>query len=166
MRATRLLRYYILRIKRYKGSPHSIAGGIAVGTFIGLTPTMPFHTALIICTCIVTRTSIVIAIAISWFICNPLTYLPIYYFAAQVGNRITPYSLQISKFEELIEKFNQETDFTEILSILLEAGYEAMIVMFIGGFAIAIPVGIITYYFSLLIIVNMRKAKTTKHILK
>lgn len=166
MKATRLLKYYILRIKRYKDSPHSIAGGIAVGVFIGLTPTMPFHTALIVLICFLTRTSIVIAIAISWVVCNPLTYLPIYYFAGQLGNRLTPYSLQMSKVNLLIEQFQLETNFTEILSMLLEAGYEAMIVMLVGGCAIALPAGVITYYFFLVLIIKIKKTRTAKQALK
>lgn len=137
-----------------------------MGTLIGLTPTMPFHTALIIVICFVTRTSMVIAIAVSWFVCNPLTYLPIYYFAAQLGNRLTPYNLQISRVEALIQQFQVKTDYTEIFSMLVEAGYEAMIVMLVGGFAIALPVGIITYYFFLVLILKMQKTRTTKHVLK
>ena len=31
-----------------KGEPRSIAMGMAVGVFVGVTPTIPFHTALII----------------------------------------------------------------------------------------------------------------------
>lgn len=166
MKTTRLLKYYALKLKRSKGSPHSIAGGIAVGTFVGLTPTMPFHTALIVILCIITRTSIVIAVAVSWLVCNPLTYLPIYYFSARLGNTFTPYSLQMSKVREIMEQFQLNANFMDILSMILEAGFEALIVMLAGGVLIGLPAGIVTYYLFLLVITRMRMSRADRHILK
>ncbi|MEA1867995.1 MAG: DUF2062 domain-containing protein, partial [Thermodesulfobacteriota bacterium] len=42
----RTVRYQWLRLVRLRGDPFVLARGIAIGTFIGLTPTIPFHTIL------------------------------------------------------------------------------------------------------------------------
>ncbi|MDP3478975.1 MAG: DUF2062 domain-containing protein, partial [Desulfoprunum sp.] len=48
MRLKRLGKYYYLRFLRLKGDPYSLAFGTAIGVFVGLTPTMPLHTAIIL----------------------------------------------------------------------------------------------------------------------
>jgi uncharacterized protein len=63
-----------------KGDPKPIAMGMAMGVFIGVTPTIPFHTALIVLLGIVFRQNITSAYLGSWLISNPLT-IPLFYFA-------------------------------------------------------------------------------------
>jgi len=162
MNVLRPIKYYYLKIKRHRGTPQSLAGGIALGVFIGLTPTLPFHTFLIIAICFFTRTSAVTAIAVSWFVSNPLTFFPIYYFAAQVGNRLTPYSLQMSTVASIIEQFQMGHGFSEVLAILFNAGSEAVIVLLVGGFIIAAPIGILSYYLSLAVLLAISKKRAQK----
>ena len=40
----RTVRYYWLKFRRLQGSPQKLAWGMALGVFIGITPTMPFPT--------------------------------------------------------------------------------------------------------------------------
>ena len=40
------IRDFILKAKRLEGDPHFIALGLAIGVFVGFTPTIPFHTVL------------------------------------------------------------------------------------------------------------------------
>lgn len=61
-----------------KGDPKPIAMGMAMGVFIGVTPTIPFHTALIILLGITFRQNITSAYLGSWLISNPLT-IPLFY---------------------------------------------------------------------------------------
>jgi uncharacterized protein (DUF2062 family) len=42
------LRIYYDRFISLKGEPASIAAGFAIGVFVGVTPTIPFHTAMIV----------------------------------------------------------------------------------------------------------------------
>jgi len=44
----RTLRYYLLKLKRLRGDPASLARGVALGVFTGITPTIPLHTISII----------------------------------------------------------------------------------------------------------------------
>jgi len=40
------LRELVRRVKKLEGNPHYIAMGMAIGVFVGITPTMPFHTVI------------------------------------------------------------------------------------------------------------------------
>ena len=42
------IREFIQRAKTLQGDPHYIAMGMAVGVFVSLTPTVPFHTVIAI----------------------------------------------------------------------------------------------------------------------
>lgn len=56
-----------------KGAPESIALGMAIGIFIGATPTIPFHTILIAILTFLLRQNFTAAYLGSWLISNPLT---------------------------------------------------------------------------------------------
>ncbi|MBW2465955.1 MAG: DUF2062 domain-containing protein, partial [Deltaproteobacteria bacterium] len=86
----RAARYYYLRFIRLRGEPSVLARGIAVGTFIGITPTIPFHTILALLFSFILRGSKVAALLASVLVSNPLTFFPQYYFSWKIGNWFTP----------------------------------------------------------------------------
>lgn len=61
----------------------TVSGGIALGIFIGLLP-IPGQTALAIFAALVLRLNLPLA-ALSVWISNPLTFVPIFYFAYRIG---------------------------------------------------------------------------------
>jgi uncharacterized protein (DUF2062 family) len=63
-----------------KGEPGAIADGLAIGVFIGVTPTIPLHTILIILICFLFKKNITAGYLGSWIISNPLT-IPFFYVA-------------------------------------------------------------------------------------
>ncbi len=89
MKINRLSKFYYLKMLRLQGEPKALALGTAIGVFVGLTPTIPFHTVTIISIAMATRTSAIAGVISSWIVCNPLTYIPIYYFSMRVGNWLT-----------------------------------------------------------------------------
>jgi len=87
-----------------KGEPEKIAAGIAVGVFVGVTPTIPLHTAVIILLGLVFKQNITAGYLGSWIISNPLT-IPLFYVSqyelgrcllgmARCSFELTDYSLQ------------------------------------------------------------------------
>lgn len=70
-----------------KGEPAAIAGGVALGIFVGVTPTIPFHTAIIVLLGFLFRQNIAAAYLGSWFISNPVT-IPLLYIAQYELGRI------------------------------------------------------------------------------
>lgn len=61
-----------------RGTPENIAFSLAIGIFIGATPTIPFHTALTIALVFLFRRNVTAAFLGSWLISNPLT-IPVLY---------------------------------------------------------------------------------------
>ncbi len=165
MKLWRIIKYYFLKFKRLQGSPHALAGGTAIGVFVGLTPTMPLHTILIIFLSLLTRTSTLAGIIISWIVCNPLTYLAIYYFSAVVGNHLTPYELNLMNVQIALEQAMAGDGIQNSLTILAQSGYEALVVMGVGGFCLALPFALVSYYLALIFFVQIQKKRIKKHVL-
>lgn len=165
MNVLRFLRYYFIKFKRLQGSPQALAGGTAIGVFVGLTPTIPFHTVLIVFFCLATRTSTLAGIIVSWIVCNPLTYLPIYYLSAVVGNYLTPYELNLKNVRNAIDLAMAGNGIHEALSTLLRSGYEALVVMGVGGLCLALPIAVASYYLALLFFTQLKKRKMKTHVL-
>jgi uncharacterized protein (DUF2062 family) len=161
----RFFKYYFIKFKRLQGSPHALAGGTAIGVFIGLTPTIPFHTVLIVFCSLLTRTSTLAGIIVSLIVCNPLTYLPIYYLSAVVGNQLTPYELNLKNVQSALEQVMAGDGIQNSLTILIESGYEAMVVMSVGGLCFALPFAIVSYYLSLMFFVKIEKKRIKKRVL-
>jgi len=67
-----------------KGGSEAIARGIAIGLFIGLTPTVGFQTALMITVCVLLAGNFPVAFATS-FISNPFTVAPLYWGFHELG---------------------------------------------------------------------------------
>lgn len=145
----RLNRYYYLRLKRLRGDPKILAGGTAIGILIGLTPTMPLHTILIIALTLITRTSTIAGIVSSFLICNPLTYFPIYYFSLKFGNIITPYEISWGGIRIVLDQLVQSENIVHSMKIIGNLGYETIVVMIVGGLFIALPFTFISYYGAL-----------------
>jgi hypothetical protein len=161
----RLMKYYFLRLQRLQGSPYALAGGTAIGVFIGLTPTIPFHTVLIIFFSLLTRTSAIAGIITSWIVCNPLTYLPIYYLSAVVGNHLTPYELNLQTVRSALEQAMAGDGIQSSAAILVESGYQVLVVMGVGGLCLALPLAIASYYLAYVFFLQIKKRRSKKHVL-
>jgi len=144
----RIIRYNLIRIKRLSGDPRAIAGGIAIGVLIGLSPTMPLHTPLIIGLALLTRTSVLAGVAVSWLVCNPLTFFPIYYVSVLIGNYLTPYEINFQKVQLLLDQIMGGGGFQASLNIVMALGQEAIVVLLVGGFVFALPFSFLSYYLS------------------
>lgn len=160
MRFIRLCRYYFLKLKRLKGDPQSLAMGTAIGVLIGISPTIPLHTIIILGLCFITRTSAIAAIIASWLVCNPLTYIPIYYFSMVIGNLITPYELNWLRIRTLIESLTGDQSFSQSMKDIANLGFEAIVIMVLGGLILALPFTILSYFLSLHLFTNLRKKKS------
>jgi uncharacterized protein len=71
-------RNFYERFISLQGDPAPIAAGFAMGVFVGVTPTIPFHTAIILLIGFLFRQNITAAYLGSWLISNPLT-IPLFY---------------------------------------------------------------------------------------
>lgn len=67
--------------------PRSLRGGLCLGVFISMTPTIPFHMLLSTIGAFVFRVNLPIALAACW-ITNPLTAYPFFRFAWKIGKAV------------------------------------------------------------------------------
>lgn len=165
MNVVRYIKYSYIKLKRLQGSPQALAGGTAIGVFIGLTPTMPLHTVLIVFLSLLTRTSTLAGIIVSWIVCNPLTYLPIYYLSAVVGNHLTPYELNLTTVRSGLHLAMATNGIHEGVRVLLRSGYEALVVMGVGGLVLALPMAVVSYYLALLFFIQLKNKRRKRHVL-
>jgi len=141
-------REFIDRVKNLEGDPHFVAMGLAIGVFISITPTIPFHTVLAVSLAILLRGSKVAAALGVWF-SNPLT-APIFYWGSYklgmyiLGNR-APFDV---KYESVLE--------------LLNLGMDVTIAMIAGGIILGILPGIASYFITRKIITTIRLRKALK----
>jgi len=165
MEVTRTFKYYWLKLLRLRGNPQSLACGAAIGVFIGLTPTIPLHTIALLIITFITRTSTIAALLTSVLVCNPLTYVPIYYFSLVIGNAITPYKLSWQRIKTVLDLLLSDASFSSSFGTITSIGYEAIIIMIVGGTILALPFTIFTYFFTLKLFITIRQKRRKKHLL-
>ncbi len=165
MNPKRTLRYYSLRFIRLKGDPQSLARGTAIGIFLGITPIIPFHTVLNILVTFCTRTSTVASLLASMLVCNPLTYIPQYYFSIVIGNAVTPYTVTWDRIKAVLDSLLQHPGIMESLHLIADIGGEAIIVLLVGGSILALPFTIASYFLALRFFTRIREKRRRRHVL-
>lgn len=155
MKLKRILRYHWLKFLRLQEDPKKIAGGLALGVFIGITPTIPFHLVTALSLAALFRVSPVTAF-IGIQVGNPLTVVPIYLTAYKVGQFLLYHGKPLV--------FPQAFGFKAWLQVLFQGGAALQV----GGVVIAIPPAIMSYFLTLWIIQRYRRLKVQKalHVLK
>lgn len=109
-----------------------VARGVAVGLFVGLTPTVGFQTLLMLGFCALLRGNFLAAFAVSW-ISNPLTLTPLYLGYYLLGKQV---------FEPLLGPLTLFTN-NEVVGSLLE-----VICFGLGSLLVALPVAATGYVSS------------------
>lgn len=164
MKVTRIFKYYFFKFIRLKGEPRSVALGMAIGVFIGVTPTIPLHTVTIIPATILTRSSTIAGLLGGLLACNPITYIPQYYFSMVVGNAITPYHLNWSRIKHVLDVLLSDQGFQASLKVIGDLGVETFVVMGVGGAVLALPFGVASYFISLKLLVTFKNKKNRKQL--
>lgn len=162
----RAARYYYLRLLRLKGDPHTLARGIAVGLFVGVTPTIPLHTALILAFAFLFRGNIIAGVLSSWLVSNPLTFLPQYYLSWKIGKWLTSTDLSWSRINEVMEILASDVGFKESLLAMSHLGKEAIATLLLGGCLLAAPITLAGYVLSFKFFLAVQRKRREKHILK
>ena len=107
-----------------QGDPRKIAMGMAIGVFIGVTPTIPFHTVLAIGFIFLFRQNLPAALLGNW-ITNPIT-IPLFYFSEYEIGR---YVLGWGPSEITLHQLN----FHELFKL----GWEIFVPLQLGGLILA-----------------------------
>ncbi len=92
----------------------SLAGGVSLGLFVAFTPTIPFQMLLCAVGALLLRVNVTVALAVCW-ITNPLTALPIYLSARELGqyvfehSKIGGHTLSLFNFDSRTGKFMEQS---------------------------------------------------------
>ncbi len=135
-----------------------------MGVFIGIAPVMPLKSILILLITVVTRGSTVAAIFVCTLICNPLTYIPLYYLAWLVGNLILPGRADWATLKTVIDRM-QEVGFVEAISFAGRVGFDTGMVLLVGGLVLALPLAILSYPLALRFFLGIERRRYEKHLL-
>lgn len=126
------------RFLSLKGRPEEVARAMALGVFVGVTPTIPLHTAMILVSCLLFRQNITAAVLGATIISNPFT-IPIFYLAEYELGRIV---LGITENPLVLTNYD--------IRSILELGWHILCPLLIGGLLLAIvftiPSYVITYH--------------------
>lgn len=127
---------FVARALDYAGclgvDDHVIARGVAVGLFVGLTPTVGVQTLLMIAGCVILRGNFPAAFLVSW-VSNPLTMAPLYVAFNALG-RVA--------FEPVVRPSIKLTGFEG--TALLEA-----LLTLLGSLLLALPISLLGYVVAL-----------------
>ncbi len=139
------IRQFITRFKQLNGDPHYVALGMAIGVFISVTPTIPFHTVIALALAFILRGSKAAAAIGVWF-SNPIT-IPLFYKGSyDVGISILGNSAPFNiEYESILE--------------LLKLGTDITIAMITGGVVLGILPGIAAYFITRRIFIKIRLRK-------
>jgi uncharacterized protein (DUF2062 family) len=161
----RAARYYYLKLLRLQGDPETLARGVAIGIFVGVTPTLPLHTILTIFCAYLLRGNSIAALIATVTVSNPLTLIPQYYLCWKVGNWLLPGRLSWQKIQELMAGIHSNPGFAESLRALGQLSYEAITVLMVGGAIMALPLALIAYPLFRKLFAAIRKKRHHKHVL-
>lgn len=142
------IRQFYQQFISLKGDPLSLAWGVAMGVFIGVTPTIPFHTVLIIVFGFLLRKNMTSAYLGSWLISNPLTIPLLYISEYQIGRLILGRSGVPIRFEEYS------------VASILRLGGDIAIPLLLGGLVLAFIFAVPAYFLSYRILSSLRKKET------
>jgi len=162
----RTARYYYLKFVRLKGHPRVLARGVAIGTFVGITPTIPFHAILSLIFAFILRGSKVAALLSTILISNPLTFVPQYYLSWRIGNWLTPGKHSWADISVLIKAVINGGQFGETLSALGQIGVDSLLILLGGGIVLALPFTLIFYCLSYMIFSSVQKRRLERKVLK
>lgn len=148
-RPKRTARFYYLKFIRLRGEPRYLAKGVALGVFIGITPTIPLHTILILALAFVLRTSKISALLTSLVVSNPLTIPIQYYLSWWLGKLLFPGNLSWEKISGVIRIIEEGGSFMATVHNIAALGAKAIAAITIGGCLLAIPFTVAGYFISL-----------------
>jgi len=120
------------QLKELRGKPHEISLGMAIGVFIAITPTIPFHTAVALAALL--RGS-KLAAALGVWVSNPLTIPFFYYGSYRLGRFVLGYPHLVLP-----------ADYSVIS--LIKLGKHVTVAMLHGGVLLGILPGLLAYFLT------------------
>lgn len=154
---------FVQRFKELQGSPSYLARGTVVGVFVGFAPVMPLKTMMILAITVSIPSSTVAAILVCTIICNPFTYLPLYFISWKIGDVLLPGRASWTMLEQSVKQM-QQSSLSESVILIGQIGIDTIIVVLVGGCLLALPLAIISYPLAYRMFVKIAKKKQGRQV--
>ena len=128
----------LVRFVRMRGLPEEIAKGVALGIFIGMTPTFGFQMAIAIFFAYLLRKNRLAAILGVW-VTNPVTAPVIYAIEYEIGRILLD-----------VKRARLPADFT--WEAYANLGWDIMYPLWVGGLITGVVLGTLSYFITLRIV--------------
>ncbi|MBI2608291.1 MAG: DUF2062 domain-containing protein [Deltaproteobacteria bacterium] len=136
---------------RLRATPEEVSRGLALGVFVGMTPTYGFQVVLAILLAVALKENKLAAV-LGVFVTNPFTAIPIYYFNYRIGRLFVPsLTERLTTLESLSVK--------EQLSHLANASVDFLLVWLLGCLIVGLISALLTYWISKPIYIYLRDKK-------
>ena len=125
-------------------SPHHVALGVAIGMFIGLTPTVGVQMLVVITLAFLTRRLFEfnrLAALLTVYVTNPITTLPIYWFNYEIGTYFVDGQMTYEAFGAVFEYHSLATWWDAVCGLFLKIGAP----LIVGSLIVATVVSLPTY---------------------
>lgn len=146
---------------RLRGSPRSIAGGVAVGMVVAFTPTIGLQTLLALGLATLLGANRPVSIVPTW-ITNPVTIPPVYGFTYYLGSFFWP-GPELERVRDVMRVVARdigELDFLALgdqLDVFLALGVDVFVPMWIGGLIVGGVAAAVSYPVTFRVVVELRK---------
>jgi len=151
----RQIKYYFIRFIRLRGEPHELALGIALGTFTGMMPIMPFQIATAIMLALLFKGSKITA-AIGTWISNPFNWYFIYFWNYKLGAFILGLPAQSKIFSSVMTAIRSGEEPMVIVGKIAGAGGVSLAAFLLGGLVMGIVASIPAYFLFLNLFKHIR----------
>jgi uncharacterized protein (DUF2062 family) len=148
MKENAVVKRFYRRFISLKGNPEQVAIGLSIGVFVGITPTIPFHTVLAFILALALKQNCTASVLGATAIGNPLT-IPFLY--------ITEYHL--GKY--LLGSNMKEVVFSDYHTWdILHMGWSVAYPLLVGGIALAFISALPAYIIARQIVIILRRKKS------
>lgn len=137
-------RVLVRQILQLDDTPHSIALGVAIGMFVGLTPTVGAQMIIVVVLAMLTRTLFNfnrVAALLTVYVSNPLTMVPLYWFNYEVGTWFVGGDFTREQFAKVLEYDGLEQWWQTVVALFVGVGEPLLI----GSAVVATTGGLISY---------------------
>ena len=121
-----------------------------------------FQALLILLLTVLTRASTVAGLLVCTILCNPLTYLPLYYLAWWTGDLLLPgrasWAVLRASFETM-----RAAPLAEALTVAAHMGVDAAVVLLVGGLVLALPLALCSYPAAYRFFLMVERKRREKH---
>ncbi len=159
------IEHYLNKIKELHGDPHYVALGLAIGIFVAITPTIPFHTILAVALAVLLKASKPAAILGVWA-SNPFTVVFLYYACYKTGFLFFEgNSGAFESIEILIRHLESDIHLNEKMSYFsgfMHTQAKMFMVINLGGVLLGLPFGFITYIMTKSFFTRLHEKKKLK----